>query len=215
MAITSKLTAIGIIALSLTIGFLSFYLLSDLPKEEKKKHLEELTSQLINFVLFIWLGKIILNISIFISDPLSVLAYPSDSKAFYLATVLLSFLLVYKTKRKNLEVLPILESFVHVFLISSFVYEFIQLVIEENRYALGYLVLLALLIGLFFFLTERFTVPILLIIITSIWSVGMLVLLYVQPFVTVFGYMMTPWFVMLFSITSVGSLTYKIRGRDT
>ncbi|GGA71966.1 hypothetical protein [Ornithinibacillus halotolerans] len=215
MAITSKLTAIGIIALSLTIGFLSFYLLRDLPKEEKKKHLEELTSQLINFVLFIWLGKIILNISIFISDPLSVLAYPSDSKAFYLATVLLSFLLVYKTKRKNLEVLPILESFVHVFLISSFVYEFIQLVIEENRYALGYLVLLALLIGLFFFLTERFTVPILLIIITSIWSVGMLVLLYVQPFVTVFGYMMTPWFVMLFSITSVGSLTYKIRGRDT
>lgn len=61
MAIASKLTSIGIIAFSFAIGFLSLYYFSDLTKDEKKKHLEELLSQIINFVLLIWLGKIILT----------------------------------------------------------------------------------------------------------------------------------------------------------
>lgn len=50
MAVASKLTTIGIIALGFAIGFFSFYLFSELSKEQKKKHIEELTSQLINFV---------------------------------------------------------------------------------------------------------------------------------------------------------------------
>jgi hypothetical protein len=214
MAIASKLTAIGIIALSLAVGFLFFYLYSDLKKEQKKKHIEELTSQLINFVLFIWLGKIVLNLSTFLSDPLSVLAYPSDSKAFYFAIVLIALLLLYKSKRKNMKVLPLLESFVQLFLISSFVYEFIQLVVEDNSYAFGYVILLAILIGIFFFLRERLNVIILLIILVTAWSIGMVSLALIQPFVTVFGYMMAPWFVGVFFITSIGGLTYKLRKRD-
>ncbi|WP_047986452.1 hypothetical protein [Ornithinibacillus californiensis] len=214
MAIASKLTAIGIITLSLAIGFLFFYIYSDLKKGQKKKHIEELTSQLINFVIFIWLGKIVLNLSTFLSDPLSVLAYPSDSKAFYFAIVLIALLLLYKSKRKNMKVLPLLESFVQLFLISSFVYEFIQLVVEDNSYAFGYVILLAILIGIFFFLRERLNVIILLIILVTAWSVGMVSLALIQPFVTVFGYMMAPWFVGVIFITSIGGLTYKLRKRD-
>jgi hypothetical protein len=214
MAIASKLTAIGIIALSLALGFLFFYLYSDLKKEQKKKHVEELTSQLINFVLFIWLGKIVLNLSTFLSDPLSVLAYPSDSKAFYFAIVLIALSLLYKSKRKNTKILPLVDSFVQVFLISSFVYEFIQLVVEDNSYAFGYVILLAILIGIFFFLRERLNVIILLIILVTAWSIGMVSLALIQPFVTVFGYMMAPWFVGLMFIASVGCLTYKLRKRD-
>ncbi|WP_010095621.1 hypothetical protein [Ornithinibacillus scapharcae] len=48
----------------------------------------------------------------------------------------------------------------------------------------------------------------------TIWSIGMIILAIVQPFVTVFGYMMEPWFVGVFFVTSIGSLTYKIRKRD-
>lgn len=214
MAITSKLTAIGIIALSLAIGFLSFYLFSELSKEQKKKHMEELTSQLVNFVIFIWLGKIVLNFSIFITDPLSILAYPSDSKAFYFAIVLIALLLLYKSKRKNLNVLPLMESFAHIFLISSFVYEFIQLVIEDNPYAFGYFILLAILTGIFFFFREHMTITMLLMILVTAWSIGMIVLAFVQPFVTVFGYIMAPWFVGVIFIMSIGSLTYKLRKRD-
>ncbi|MEN2768009.1 hypothetical protein [Ornithinibacillus xuwenensis] len=214
MAIASKLTAIGIITLSFAIGFLFFYLYSDLKKEQKKKHFEELTSQLINFVIFIWLGKIVLNLTSFLSDPLSVLAYPSDSKAFYFAIVLITLLLLNKSKQKNIKILPLKESFVHVFLISSFVYEFIQLVVEDNSYAFGYVILLAILIGIFFFLRERMNILILFMILVTTWSLGMVSLALIQPFVTVFGYMMAPWFVGVVFIASIGSLTYKLKKRD-
>jgi hypothetical protein len=214
MAIAGKLTAIGMIALSLGIGYLSFYLFSELSKEQQKKHLEEITSQLINLVLFIWLGKIVLNFTSFIKDPLSILAYPSDSKAFYFAIMLLAFWFLYKSKRKSLDALPLIESFVHIFLISSFVYEFMQIIMYENPYALGYLIELAILAGLFFFLRERLTEITLLMVIVTVWSLGLLVLAFVQPFVTVFGYMMTPWFVAVFFVMSIGGLTYKLRKRD-
>lgn len=215
MGIASKLTAIGMIALSLAVGFLSFYIFSSLTKEEKKVQLGELTSQLINFILFIWLGKIILNISIFISDPLSILAYPSDSKSFYFAIILIALLLLYKSQRKNMNVLPLFESFTHIFLIGSFVYEFMQFVVEDNSYAFGYLILSSILIGIFFFLQDRLPVEMLLIFIVTIWSIGIIILGLVQPFVTVFGYIMAPWFVALFFGLSVLGLVIKLRKRDT
>lgn len=211
MAITSKLTAIGIIALSFAVGFLSFYLLSDLTREQKKLQVEEIISQLFNFVIFIWIGKILINLSTFISDPLSILAYPSDSKSFYFAIVSIALMLLYKSKQKNMQVIPLLDSFVHLFLISSFVYEFIQFVVVDNFYALGYLILLSILIAIFFLLRERFTTLKMLTVIVIVWSIGMLILGFVQPFVTVFGYIMAPWFVGLFLVMSVGILTYKIR----
>ncbi|WP_337017477.1 hypothetical protein [Oceanobacillus massiliensis] len=211
MAIASKLTAIGIIALSFAVGFLSFYLLSDLTREQKKLQVEEIISQLFNFVIFIWIGKILINLSTFISDPLSILAYPSDSKSFYFAIVSIALMLLYKSKQKNMQVIPLLDSFVHLFLISSFVYEFIQFVVVDNFYALGYLILLSILIAIFFLLRERFTTLKMLTVIVIVWSIGMLILGFVQPFVTVFGYIMAPWFVGLFLVMSVGILTYKIR----
>ena len=211
MAIASKLTAIGIIALSFAVGFLSFYLLSDLTREQKKLQVEEIISQLFNFVIFIWIGKILINLSTFISDPLSILAYPSDSKSFYFAIVSIALMLLYKSKQKNMQVIPLLDSFVHLFLISSFVYEFIQFVVVDNFYALGYLILLSILIAIFFLLRERFTTLKILTVIVIVWSIGMLILGFVQPFVTVFGYIMAPWFVGLFLVMSVGILTYKIR----
>lgn len=215
MAIASKLTAIGIIALSFAVGFLSFYLLSDLTREQKKLQVEEIISQLFNFVIFIWIGKILINLSTFISDPLSILAYPSDSKSFYFAIVSIALMLLYKSKQKNMQVIPLLDSFVHLFLISSFVYEFIQFVVVDNFYALGYLILLSILIAIFFLLRERFTTLKMLTVIVIVWSIGMLILGFVQPFVTVFGYIMAPWFVGLFLVMSVGILTYKIRRGDT
>ncbi|MBP2243299.1 hypothetical protein J2Z40_003898 [Cytobacillus eiseniae] len=213
MAIASKLTAVGILVISIALGFLSFYLFSECPKEQKKKHLEELTSLLINFVVFIWLGKIVLNLSVFILDPLSILAYPSDSSSFYFAITLLVLLLFYKAKRKRMHVLPLLESFAFVFLISSFVYECIQVVLENHPYAFGYLLLLALLIMGFFFLREHLTISLILILLITAWSFGILLLAITQPFVTVFGYMMAPWFIGIFFITSVGSLLYRLRKR--
>lgn len=215
MAIESKLVEIGITAISLAIGFLSFYLLNEHSKETKRRHLEEFTSQLINLVLFIWLGKIVLNLRLFISDPLAILAYPSNSDAFYFAIGCVSLLLLFKAKRKKMYVLLFLESFVQVILVGSFIYEFIQLIVNDNRYALGYLLLLAILMGIFIFFRERMTSIVLLMTVITAWSLGMVILMSIQPFVTVFGYIIGPGFVGLFFAMSISRLAYQLRRRDT
>src|SRR5690625_2609412 len=104
MASAQVLLSIAIIIISFVIGFIFFYIISPLSKEEKRKHIEELVSLLINFIIFIWVGKIIMNLAIFISDPLAVLAYPSDSSAFYIACLLIILNIIYKTKRHGFQV---------------------------------------------------------------------------------------------------------------
>src|SRR5690625_3451826 len=103
MVIASRVASIGIIIVSLAIGLITFYILNDLPKEKKKKYMEEFISQLVNFIIFIWVGKILLNISLFIQDPLAVLAYPGDSGAFYLAVLFTAIIAVYKKIYKSLD----------------------------------------------------------------------------------------------------------------
>lgn len=214
MVIASKLLEIGIIAFSFAVGFLSLYFFSDLRQEVKTQHIEELFSQCVNFVIFIWVGKIIINFSVFISDPLVVLAYPSNARVFYFATGLMIVLLTYKLIRKEIDPLPLFKSFTQLFLISSFVFEFIELVWQDNQFSFSYLLLLAVLIGLFFILQEHISLSNLLIVIVSVWSIGLFILATLQPFVTVYNYMMTPWFIGAFYLICIGSLVYyKINNR--
>src|SRR5699024_2275046 len=124
MAIASKAATIGIIIISLAVGVIFYYFFNNQPKSEKKKYTDELISQLINFIIFVWVGKILLNLSVFIEDPLAVLAYPGDSNAFYLAVLFTAIIVIYKGLRKNLNLFAFAESFTFVFLISLFFYEF-------------------------------------------------------------------------------------------
>ncbi|RYG74682.1 hypothetical protein EU245_00400 [Lentibacillus lipolyticus] len=212
MVVTSKLMSIGIIALSITVGFIYFYIMNDLPKQQKKKHIGDLTSQLINFIIFIWIGKIILNFSIFIKDPLAILAYPSNSDAFYLAVLFSAIILVYRSKRNQMDVPAFMESFLSVFLTASLLYEFIQLIWNNNTYAFGYLVLLCVLLVLFLLIQGRVTTSSLLMIMLTGWSSGMMLIAYTQPIATVFGYMMDPWFVGLLFITGSIVIVKKRKG---
>ncbi|MGJ9459684.1 hypothetical protein [Oceanobacillus sp. CF4.6] len=212
--IASKLIPISILVLSFAAGIISFYIMSDLPKEEKKKQMDELISQLVNFVLFIWLGKILLHFSVFIKDPLAILAYPSNSDSFYFAVVGIVIVLFYKSFRKQINVLALMESFLHVFLVASFLYEFIQFVWYNNPYAFGYLIVLAILLLLYFLLSRRVTVSLLLLVMVIGWSLGMWLLSIIQPFVTVFGYIVEAWFVGLFFMLSFVILIYKRRKGD-
>lgn len=214
MAITSKLAAVGIIVASIVAGFLSFYIISNLPKETKKKQIEELTSQFINFIIFIWLGKIIVNFSTFIKDPLAVLAYPSDSNAFYLAVLFSGILLVYKTKRKQLDGRIFIHVFLHVFLVASFSFEFIQLVWNNNHLALGYLILLAMLLVFLFVFNDKLTATKLSVILFILWTSGVILLSFFQPFVTVFGYNVSPVFAGILFIISLSYLLLKQRKCD-
>lgn len=213
MVITSRIISIGIIIASFAIGLVSYYLLSDFPKKEKKKHIDEVTSQLINFVIFIWVGKIVLNLSLFLQEPVTVLAYPADSGAFYLAVLFTAITIVYKSIRKNLDLRSLADVFAHVFLVASFIYEFTQLVLENSQ-SPGYLVLLAILLIGFVSMRERLTTTMLLITVLIGWTAGVLVLTFIQPFVTIFGYMIDPWFIGLFFIGCLSIMYFSKRKRD-
>jgi len=59
-----------------------YYISSEEEGKEKRRILEEAGSVLINFVLFLWISKVILNFSVFIREPLTVLSYPDNAETF-------------------------------------------------------------------------------------------------------------------------------------
>lgn len=200
MGLSSIQSSIAIIILSLSLGFLTYYLLSDLAKEQKKKYMEEVLGQLINFVIYIWVGKIILNFSIFIVDPLAILSYPSNSNAFYVAVLLSVVTILIQDKRGKIDVLPFLNAFTHIFLTASFVYEFMQVIWNKNPYAIGYMGLIALLIVGFVVMRGFVSPHWLNLLIFLGWTIGSLGLSVTMPIMMVFGYTIAPWFIGLMLI---------------
>lgn len=215
MVIASKAASIGVIIISLAIGLITFYIYSSFSKEKKKKYTEELGSQLINFIIFIWISKILLNLSLFIEDPLAVLAYPGDSGAFNLAVLFTAMLIVYKFIRNQIDLLTFADGFTHVFLIALFFYEFFQIILGDGVYSLGYLILLSIL--LFVFVLGRGQVKTFILLITVLigWTIGMFILSFMYPFVTVFGYLIEPWFIILFFIGCLPIIILSERKRKS
>src|SRR5690625_5171379 len=100
------LKAIGIYIISFLAGFAFYYFTNQKGKAEKRKMIDQFLSLIINFIIYIWLGKIIVHILLVFKDPLAVLAYPSDSKVLFVATILFAGHLVYflfKRKKEMLE----------------------------------------------------------------------------------------------------------------
>src|SRR5699024_6705977 len=157
MVVAHVIKSIGTLIISFLAGFIFFYITSSLSRIEKKKQLEEIASQLINFVIYIWLGKIITNIQVFIQDPLTILAYPSNSSAFYAATLFSALTIGYKVMKHNFHVPTFLSSFVPVFLVASFIYEFVKIVSSGNVFGWGYLGILMILLIIYMIFYDRIT----------------------------------------------------------
>lgn len=216
MALISKLIPIGVFALSFAGGILFFYIMSDLSKNNKKIHIEQMVSELINVVIFIWIGKILTNLKLFIQDPLAVLAYPSDSQAFYLAILISGIILFINVKRGKINAVPFMKSFIPVILVASFSYEFIYLVWLQTGGTIGYFILITLLLILYYIVHDQLPDKLLFIMLLVVWSVGVFILYSIQPFVTVFGYIIAPWFVWLFFTINIVIILRKRdrRGRN-
>src|SRR5690625_4350813 len=189
MASVQVMISIATIIVSFVIGIIFFYITSPLPKKDKKWQIEEVISLVINFVIFIWVGKIIINFSLFIQDPLAVLAYPSNSTAFYLAVLFLAMNVLYKMKRKGFKPKPILITCIPIFLVANFSYEFIQGFIHEGAYTWSYLGLLMVLILLYLFLFEKFPEKMVFVLLLG-WVIGQVTLAFILPYITIFGYIM-------------------------
>ncbi|MFD1360778.1 hypothetical protein [Lentibacillus salinarum] len=199
--------------ISIVAGLTFFYVTSQSAKPVKKQQLEESISLIINFILFIWVGKILLNIGIFVTDPLAVLAYPSDSYAFYAAVLLLLVNVVFKVRRKHLNISPLLSALVPIFLGSAFVYEFIDVVVNGNALSWGHLGLLLIVAVMFLAINERKPAVIVAGNVFAIWSAGQFLLTCLLPYSTLYGYIVARWFLIVVFIISVTVLIYNNRKR--
>jgi hypothetical protein len=214
MVIASKAATIGVIFVSLAMGVLLYYFLYPLPKKERKKYTDELVSQLVNLVLLIWLGKVLLNLSLFIEDPLAVLAYPGDSHSFYLAILFTAGIVLYKTFRSKLDLYRFVEGFIYVFLIALFFYEFLQLVLEDGVFSFGYLILSAALYLLSYVLYGRVRSFYFIMIMLFGWTAGLLILNTIYPYLSLFGYLMSIEFIIVFFILCAGIfILYERKGK--
>lgn len=142
------------IAVSFIVGALFYYVMKDDTSKNKRKQIEEVGSQIINFVIYIWIGKIVFKFPIFIKDPMAVLPYPSDSKAFYFASgcIFIHILLKYRGKKKRLA---LIYTFLPIFIVSQFAYEFIQIVFLEAKPNWALLIFYSVLILLYMILQNK------------------------------------------------------------
>lgn len=187
MVITSALITVVVLVISYGIGALYYYFLQDGSTGEKRKQLDQTTSIVINFVIFIWLGKIATHLPIFVRDPLAVLAYPSNQVAFYVATFFFIVYFLIQTKREKIigeDVFPVV---IPVLFVTQFVYELIQFLYMKEKSALPLVIFLAVLVIIDLFLKER-TKRRIERLLFSVWLLGLAVFSFMSTYPTLFGY---------------------------
>ncbi len=191
--------SIGIIVFSFIIGLLYYYSQAD-DREKAKKNVEEATSMIINFVIYLWLGKILVHLPKFIEDPLAILAYPSNSAAFYLASLFTVIHVIVNIKKNKHTFKDYFISLVKIILVSAFVYEF-SLIIQANSFEIYHFMLLLglILFDLFMKLDEMRKS----LYLVQIWSIGQLILSITQAFTSMFGYTVHSIYFILILLASL------------
>ncbi|MGM0898543.1 MAG: hypothetical protein ACQEV0_11620 [Bacillota bacterium] len=212
---TVAITPLLLPVFSILFGGAVFYIMSDSVKALKKKRAGEAFSQIINFVLFIWLSKVLLNLPLLFSDPLAMLAYPSDSAAFYLAALFSSALLLYGVNSGQIIDWQLAHTLLHVLLPASFFYEFARLAWFDDVGAFGNLIVYTVLLALFIGLHDRVSAGIASSALISVWAVGMLLISWLQSYPSLFGYVMAPWFVIIVFAAGHFLILFTSRRRAT
>lgn len=210
MAKVQALIEISILLGSFLFGILFFYFASTYSKEEKKKKIDLVSSQFINYVIFIWLGKIIFHFKLFIQDPFAVLAYPSGSEAFYIATIIFVGSIGFQRYRGKISISDLLEVFVPVLIASSFMYEFIQMQFFQKN-ALPYLVLLIVLLIAYLLFEKTVAKQAILML---AWTMGLFILSFIAPFVMIFQFMITRVFILISILAMIAIYVYYRRRNE-
>ncbi|HLR59508.1 MAG TPA: hypothetical protein VK094_03460 [Pseudogracilibacillus sp.] len=201
--------SIGLLIASFLIGIGYFYIQSDRPKKTRKKQIEVVSSILINIVIYVWVGKVLVNLPKFISDPLAILAYPSNANAFYVASVLGLINIIINIKKNKIDLNTYIEAFIPIFIGASLIFEFINYIQDGTINSLMYFLLLILLIGIQLILHKKLSVVKLNLIITIIWSSVKLVLSLIYSYTTIFNYLIHPIYFVIIIILAIYCLNRK------
>lgn len=211
MPSTTVIASIGILVISMVIGFLFYYITTLGPKEEKKQQIGDILSLVINFMIFIWIGKIVVHLAKFVQDPLAVLAYPSNSYAFYIATIFIIVNLIYRMVKHQQNMPLLLSSFVSVFLAATFTYEFLQIIIEKNNNWI-YLSFITFTLIIYLVMIEKVNIEKSTLTIAILWLVGQFVLSIVS-YATIFSYHLSPIYFVCLLIFILSYYLYRKKRR--
>src|SRR5699024_4405010 len=80
---------------------LFYYVVDHNDKQHKKYELDQFLNVLIQFILYLWLMKIIAQFSMVFQDPMSVLAHPANSMHFLFASIILLVHLWFKYRNNS------------------------------------------------------------------------------------------------------------------
>jgi len=205
---TTILVSLGILVVSFLAGIAVYALISKDTQANKRKQIEHVVGLVINFIIYIWIGKIIVNLTKFIQDPLSILAYPSNSYAIYIATILLAINLLYRYKRKGDSISSIAYTFLPIFLSASFLYEFLQIVVEQNSYNIIYLILIAVLMLFYIVMYGRVSVEPLSLLIGLALLIGQIICTSLVN-ATIFSFRLSPIYFIVLLVLLVSIVLYR------
>lgn len=210
MATTTVIKMVGTLILSFLIGLGTFYIVDAGEKKQKKKQIEEVTSMVIQFIIYVWLGKILVHIKIFFSDPIAVLAHPSDSKAFYIATLLTLLHLAYKARQRTIDVHRFMRAFIPILIYTSFMYEFLQIVTGQSIFHLYFILIMSLTAGYIALdkPNRQHTFPYYTLI---VWLSGLLIISLGKGYITLFGYLLQPIYFIACLLLAVWSVWWGKR----
>ncbi|GEM03622.1 hypothetical protein HMI01_06100 [Halolactibacillus miurensis] len=137
--------------LGLLGGALFFYYTSPHDKALKKIHSNKILDGVLYTMIFTIVAKVILNLPLFIDDPVAVLAYPSGSSALYLALVGVVGVLAWSLNKEAIRHHPFMDSLFRFIVGSQFVQLFLTLTVTTYHvsiYQLGLLFITLLLLVL-------------------------------------------------------------------
>ncbi|MGM0523645.1 MAG: hypothetical protein ACQER2_06345 [Bacillota bacterium] len=141
--------------LGLVGGGLLFYYTSPYEQALKKLHSNKLLDIVLYTMIFTIVAKVILNMSLFFDDPVAVLAYPSDSTAFYLATGGVIIVMAWSLVKARTELVPLIDSLFRLIVGSQFVQLFLTLTLTTYYVSMIQLGLLFVTLLLLVFLTKQ------------------------------------------------------------
>src|SRR5690554_5524330 len=98
-----------IIGGGLILGYFLLAFSSSFKGQEWKKLRETVSNSLFIFIMTYFFGTIVFKFSTFISDPLSVLSYPSGQNELFLGTGLIAVYLIYSSRADHTS----LQTYIH------------------------------------------------------------------------------------------------------
>lgn len=192
------------IILSFLLGAGVYFIVIQGEAKMKWQAIEDVFSFIINVILYMWLAKILLHLQMFIQDPFALLAYPSTRQAFYIGVALAVIHSVYKGWKKGEFSTALYDAFVPIFIFSSFIYEFMQLIERKSNYELPYVITLAVVLLYYVFIGAKMSASLRSYTTALLWLVGVFILQWIMPVVTMYQYRITIPFIVIVLLAHVG-----------